>query len=119
MYHFVTTYFHLIYFHLLLPAKGERRKSRADGTATLSEPRKRKEVEKQRELHIIQLVNKVCPHPGLTADDIYFISVRYVGMITSRKYWPFHLGCALIGLFSLYLYGACRIDIFGFYSTFH
>lgn len=43
MYHFVTTYFHLIYFHLLLPAKGERKKSRADGTATLSEPEKKEE----------------------------------------------------------------------------
>lgn len=73
MYHFVTTYFHLIYFHLLLAAKGEPKKSRADGMATLSEPRKTKEVKKQRELYIIQLVNKVCTHPGLKSVDIYFI----------------------------------------------
>lgn len=70
MYHFVTTYFHLIYFHLLLPAKGERKKSRADGTATLSEPEKKKKImERSRKaegiVRYIQLVNKVCTHAGL------------------------------------------------------
>lgn len=70
MYHFVTTYFHLIYFHLLLrrrdqawsglwtPGGAARTSDGRMVKATLSEPEK--------EFYMTQLVNEVAVH-------VYFV----------------------------------------------